>query len=185
LPLVPIQILWVNLVTDGLPAIALGVDPPEEDLMERPPRDVRESIFARGLGFKIMSRGLLIGLASLTVFWLQWRVGPDELTKARTMAFCTLVMSQLIHVFDCRSLEGGILSRNVFGNPWLVAAVLSSVGLMALVLYAPALQPVFRTVPLGPIDWLTVLVAAAVPTFALNLRGISRPSRSRLSPSRG
>ncbi|MBX6394139.1 MAG: calcium-translocating P-type ATPase, SERCA-type [Alicyclobacillaceae bacterium] len=185
LPLVPIQILWVNLVTDGLPAIALGVDPPDEDLMDRPPRDVRESMFARGLGLKILSRGVLIGLASLAVFWLQWKTAPDQLSKAQTMAFCTLVMAQLIHVFDCRSLEKGIFSRNLFGNPWLIAAVLSSIGLMALVLYAPALQPVFRTVPIGPLDWLTVLVAAAIPTFSLNLRRASRPTRSRLSPLRG
>ncbi|MCL6575929.1 calcium-translocating P-type ATPase, SERCA-type [Kyrpidia sp.] len=185
LPLVPIQILWVNLVTDGLPAIALGVDPPEGDLMERPPRDVKESIFAGGLGFKIISRGLFIGLAALAVFWLEWRSAPDALSKAQTMAFCTLVMSQLVHVFDCRSVDQGIFSRNIFGNPWLVAAVLSSVALMVLVLYTPALQPVFRTVPLGISDWVTILVAAAIPTFALNLRSLSRPARSRLSPSRG
>lgn len=184
LPLVPIQILWVNLVTDGLPAIALGVDPPEEDLMQRPPRDVRESLFARGLGTKIVTRGVLIGLVTLAVFWLEWKSAADQLAKAQTMAFCTLVMSQLIHVFDCRSVEKGIFSRNVFGNPWLIAAVLSSIGLMALVLYAPALQPVFRTVPLGWADWLTVLAAAAVPTFALSVRRASRPSRPRLSPSR-
>jgi P-type Ca2+ transporter type 2C len=175
LPLVPIQILWVNLVTDGLPAIALGVDPAEKGIMNRPPRNVRESIFARGLGFKILSRGILIGIATLAVFWFSLQMEPDNLIKAQSMAFVTLVMAQLIHVFDCRSVEGGIFSRNLFENKWLIWSVLSSVLLLLGVMYIPAFQPVFRTVPLGGVDWLIVLFAAAVPTFALAAgRGVSK-----------
>jgi P-type Ca2+ transporter type 2C len=184
LPLLPIQILWVNLVTDGLPAIALGVDPAEADIMKRPPRNVKESIFARGLGFKILSRGLLIGLATLGVFWYGLQVDPSHLEKAQTMAFATLVMAQLIHVFDCRSVEKGIFSRNLFENLWLVASVLSSIGLLLVVIYVESLQMVFRTVPLGLADWLLVLVAAGIPTFALAARRATRQARPRLGLSR-
>src|SRR5690606_13667182 len=93
LPLVPIQILWVNLVTDGLPAMALGVDPAEEDTMDRPPRNSRESVFARGVGCKIISRGLLIGLFTLAAFWGSYNEAPDDLVRAQTIAFSTLVLA--------------------------------------------------------------------------------------------
>ncbi|WP_436663518.1 calcium-translocating P-type ATPase, SERCA-type [Alicyclobacillus acidoterrestris] len=173
LPLAPIQILWVNLVTDGLPAIALGVDPPEDDIMKRRPRNVREGIFARGMGMKILSRGILIGLVTLAVFVWSLKTS-DDLQRAQTMAYATLTMAQLILVFDCRSLEGGIMKRNIFGNIWLTFAVLSSVGLFLLTIYVPKLAVAFHTVPLGALDWLIVLVLAAIPTFALSLRRIGR-----------
>ncbi|MFD2171458.1 calcium-transporting P-type ATPase, PMR1-type [Tumebacillus lipolyticus] len=183
LPLVPIQILWVNLVTDGLPAIALGVDQAEKDIMQKPPRNVRESIFARGLGFKILSRGILIGVATLAVFWFSLQMEPDDLIKAQSMAFTTLVMAQLIHVFDCRSVEGGIFSRNLFENRWLVLSVISSIGLLLGVMYIEPFQPVFRTVPLGLVDWMIVLIAAAIPTFALAARRVTRRSTAQLGIS--
>jgi P-type Ca2+ transporter type 2C len=179
LPLLPIQILWVNLVTDGLPAIALGVDSAEPDIMQRPPRNVNEGIFARGMGTKILSRGILIGLVTLAVFVYAMRTNPSDLSRAQTMAYATLTMSQLILVFDCRSLEGGIFKRNIFGNIWLILAVASSVGLFLLTLYVPALQVPFHTVRLDVREWIMILVAAAIPTFALSLR---RAGRSALRP---
>lgn len=109
LPLVPIQILWVNLVTDGLPAMALGMDKPEGDVMKRKPRNVKEGIFARGLGWKVISRGFLIGLATLLAFIFVYHRDPNNLQYAQTVAFSTLVLAQLIHVFDCRS-ERSILN---------------------------------------------------------------------------
>jgi Ca2+-transporting ATPase len=173
LPLAPIQILWVNLVTDGLPAIALGVDPPENDIMKRRPRNVREGIFAKGMSVKILSRGILIGLVTLAVFvWSMHANG--SLVHAQTMAYATLTMAQLILVFDCRSLEGGIMKRNIFGNIWLILAVLSSVILFLLTIYVPNLAKVFHTAPLGLLDWIIILVLAAIPTFALSLRRIGR-----------
>lgn len=170
LPLLPIQILWVNLVTDGLPAIALGVDPSEKNIMQKPPRNVKESIFSRGLGFKILSRGILIGLVTLAVFWMTYADDPANLAKAQTMAFATLVMAQLIQVFDCRSVEGGIFSRNIFENPWLIASVIVSAFLLGGVIYIEPLQPIFKTVPLNVIDWAWVLMAAGIPTFSLAAR---------------
>jgi P-type Ca2+ transporter type 2C len=179
LPLLPIQILWVNLVTDGLPAIALGVDSAEPDIMKRPPRNVNEGIFARGMGTKILSRGILIGIVTLAVFVYAMHINPHDLSHAQTLAYATLTMSQLILVFDCRSLEGGIFKRNIFGNIWLILAVASSVGLFLLTLYVPALQVAFHTVQLDLREWIMVLVAAAIPTFALSLR---RAGRSAFKP---
>jgi P-type Ca2+ transporter type 2C len=181
LPLVPIQILWVNLVTDGLPAMALGVDQPEKDLMEHKPRGAKENIFARRLGWKIISRGLLIGLCTLVAFWLTLRVSPDspsQLIKAQSVAFATLVMAQLIHVFDCRSSRS-VFHRNPFQNKYLVLAVLSSIVLMIAVMYLPVLQPVFKTVPLGFREWCLVLVMAGIPTFVMGAGSVWSGKRNR------
>ena len=163
LPLVPVQILWVNLVTDGLPAMALGLDPPEKNVMDQKPRNPREGVFARGLGFKIITRGVLIGLVTLIAFIIAYDNNPENLTYARTIAFTTLVIAQLIHVFDCRS-DGGIFSRNPFSNMYLIVAVLSSVLLLLIVLYVETFQPIFHTVGLGLIDWLLVIGLSALPT---------------------
>lgn len=166
LPLVPIQILWVNLVTDGLPAMALGLDKPEDDVMRRGPRSPKEGIFARGLGWKVLSRGFLIGLVTLIAFIIAHNANPDHLAYSQTVAFATLVLAQLIHVFDCRS-EKSIFARNPFGNMYLVWAVISSVVLMFIVIYFPPLQPIFHTVPIMAMDWLMILGLAAAPTFLL------------------
>ncbi|QVY63228.1 calcium-translocating P-type ATPase, SERCA-type [Cytobacillus gottheilii] len=166
LPLVPIQILWVNLVTDGLPAMALGLDKPEDDVMKRKPRNPKEGVFSRGLGWKVVSRGFLIGIVTLLAFMFAYEAHPDHLAYAQTVAFATLVMAQLIHVFDCRS-EKSVLSRNPFGNKYLVWAVISSVLLMLAVIYYPPLQPIFHTVSIEAKDWLMILGLSAVPTFLL------------------
>lgn len=166
LPLVPIQILWVNLVTDGLPAMALGLDKPEENVMKRKPRSPREGVFARGLGWKVVSRGFLIGIVTLAAFMAIYYRHPEELHYARTVAFATLVLAQLIHVFDCRS-EISVLSRNPFGNKYLVWAVVSSAALMVAVIYYPPLQPVFHTLPIKARDWMLILGLSAIPTFLL------------------
>lgn len=166
LPLVPIQILWVNLVTDGLPAMALGLDQPEENVMKRPPRHPKEGVFARGLGWKVISRGFLIGLMTLIAFMVVYGRNPDDLAYAQTIAFATLVMAQLIHVFDCRS-EKSVFARNPFGNKYLVWAVISSLVLVLAVIYSPSLQPIFHTVSILPADWLLIIGLSAVPTFLL------------------
>lgn len=176
LPLVPIQILWVNLVTDGLPAMALGMDAPENDLMKRPPRPQNEGVFARGLGWKIISRGFLVGASTISVFLIALHLAPGELKVAQTAAFSTLVMAQLIHVFDCRC-ENSIFERNFLGNLYLVAADLSSVLLLLLVIYYPPLQGIFRTEPLSLAGWTLVMSFAAVPTFLPALIGAGSSKR--------
>ncbi|GIQ67679.1 calcium-translocating P-type ATPase, SERCA-type [Xylanibacillus composti] len=180
LPLVPIQILWVNLVTDGLPALALGVDKAEDDLMKQKPRSPKENIFARRLGWKIISRGVMIGICTLAAFWIALNE-TNDLAKAQTVAFATLVMAQLIHVFDCRSSRS-IFHRKLLENKALVFAVLSSVVLMLCVMYLEPLQPIFKTVDLALRDWMLVLVLAAVPTILFGigsvLGGRRRPKRT-------
>lgn len=166
LPLVAIQILWINLVTDGLPAMALGMDQAEGDVMKREPRSPNEGVFARGLTWKIISRGFMIGAVTLAVFWLTLQAHPDELIRAQTVAFVTLVMAQLIHVFDCRS-EYSVYHRNPFENRYLVVAVLISTLLMLAVIYYPPLQTIFHTVALDGREWLLVLGMASIPTVVL------------------
>ncbi|KYG35140.1 calcium-translocating P-type ATPase, SERCA-type [Alkalihalobacillus trypoxylicola] len=166
LPLVAIQILWINLVTDGLPALALGMDQPEGDVMKRKPRSPSEGIFARGLAWKIVSRGIMIGIVTLVAFAVTLSAHPDDLIRAQTVAFATLVMAQLIHVFDCRS-EYSVYHRNPFENRYLVGAVLISVILMLIVLYYPPLQTIFHTVTLNFREWLLILAMAAIPTVVL------------------
>ena len=156
------------LVTDGLPAMALGVDPQEGDTMKRRPRDSRENVFARGLGWKILSRGLLIGVCTLAAFWLTYQQNPDDLVRAQTVAFSTLVIAQLIHVFDCRS-EISVFHRNMFENMYLVWAVISSLLLLLVVIYYEPLQPIFRTTMIGFREWCLILVAAGIPTFVAGI----------------
>ncbi|KGA97749.1 ATPase [Alkalihalobacillus alcalophilus ATCC 27647 = CGMCC 1.3604] len=166
LPLVAIQILWINLVTDGLPALALGMDQAEGDVMKRKPRSQFEGVFARGLAWKIISRGFMIGIVTLAAFWITFQGHPDELIRAQTVAFVTLVMAQLIHVFDCRS-EYSVYHRNPFENRYLVVAVILSTLLMLVVIYFPPLQTIFHTVALDTREWLLVLGMAAIPTVVL------------------
>lgn len=167
LPLVPIQILWINLITDGLPAMALGVDQAESHLMQKKPRGAREHIFSDRLGWKIISRGVFIGLCTIAAFAIIYIPGAT-LIHAQTVAFATLVLAQLIHVFDCRSSRS-IFHRNALQNRALVASVVLSQVLLLLVIYIPFLQPIFQTVPLYIYDWIIVTIFASIPTFFLGL----------------
>lgn len=146
LPLAPTHILLVNLVTDGLPAVALSLDPPDPDVMRRRPRGKNEDIFSHGLGLKIFIRGLLIGGSTLGVFW--YGLKSSSLEASQTAAFITLALSQLIFVFECRSGRGGILSKGVFRNLWLDLAVAVSAGIMAAVVFIRPLARIFGFVPL-------------------------------------
>lgn len=167
IPLLPVQILWVNLVTDGLPAMALGVDPNERNIMNRPPRNPQESIFSRGLSKKIIGRGIQIGFSTVLVFAGIYFL-KNDIALARTMAFCTLVFSQMFHVFDCRSEIFTIFESGLFKNKYLVIAACISITMQLSVVYAPFLQNVFSTVPMSVNDWFVVLTISGW-TFILNL----------------
>ena len=160
LPLLPLQILWVNLVTDGLPALALAMEPPHPSLMRRKPRNVRESIFGGGLGGKILFRGFWIGILCLAVFLLGIERAGD-MYAARTMAFNALVLSQLFYVFDCRGENG---FRIDFSNPFLLVTIALSLGAQGLVIYHPFFNELFRTVPLNRGDFGLTVLFAAVPS---------------------
>ncbi|GFZ30942.1 calcium-translocating P-type ATPase, PMCA-type [Clostridium zeae] len=163
-PLAPIQILFVNLATDGLPAIALGVDPADQDIMKQRPREKNESVFSRGLTEKIVVRGTLIGICTLFSFMVGIYYGWD-LNTSRTLALCTLVMSQLIHVFECRSERHSIFEIKFLTNPYLVGAVSISVTMLLAILYIPFFQGIFHTTPLMIGQWLIVLFFSGVIAF--------------------
>lgn len=173
LPLLAIQILWVNLVTDGLPAMALGVDGMDKDIMKRTPRAPGESVFARGLARKIAVRGTMIGLGTLFVFVAALFLGVNML-EARTMAFTTLVFSQLFHVFDCKSEVLGIFEVGIFSNPYLVGAVATSTLMQLSVIYLPPLQAIFKTAPLIGWQWGLILIIAGGPSILIGLYRLVR-----------
>lgn len=143
--LLPTQLLLVNLVTDGLPAIALGLEPPEKSAMEKPPRKPDESFFSEGLMGRILFRGILIGVCTLGAFSLVLS-GGGTLEAARTAALCTLILSQLIHVFECKSEQKTLFSIPYGSNPWLIGAVLISLLVLAAAVTVPMLQIIFSTV---------------------------------------
>lgn len=146
--LFPIQILLVNLVTDGLPAIALGLEPSDKQSMGKPPRKSDESVFSNGLASKIILRGIFIGLSTLASFVSLYTV-TRSFEVARTGALFALIFAQLIHVFECKSEDKNILQIPYFNNKKLLAAVSSSLIVLLLVLYVPYFQVIFSTVPLS------------------------------------
>lgn len=167
LPLVPIQILMVNLVTDGLPALALGLDPPEKDIMRMKPRDANESVFSRGLGLRIFIVGVLIGISTVGAY--VFALGYAGLEKARTIAFATLVTVEMIHAFECRSERHLIFELGFFTNPYLVLAVLSSFLIFLSTVYIKPLGVIFKTVPLDAYDWLVVVFFSSIEFVFNNL----------------
>ncbi|MCL6590840.1 MAG: cation-translocating P-type ATPase [Firmicutes bacterium] len=166
-PLVPIQILWVNLVTDGLPAIALGMEPAEPGIMDRAPRPSGEGIFSRNLGVKIIFQGVLIGGVTLGIFFLKLQAG-SPLVYARTAAFAALVFAQLFFAFQCRSEEGFFMGNRA-GNRYLTGAAICSGMMQVLVMTVPGLQGVFYTRSLALQDWLLILILTAVSAICGNL----------------
>lgn len=160
-PLLPIQILWVNLVTDGLPAIALGMERAEPGIMIRPPRPPREGIFSRGLGLRIVFQGLIIGGTTLLIYIYKLKGGAG-LDQARTAAFAALVFAQLFFVFQCRSEQRTMFQVNLLDNKYLLGAVLIS-GIMQIgVMTVPWLQTIFYTVDLSGTDWLIIILATGL-----------------------
>ncbi|MBU3159015.1 calcium-translocating P-type ATPase, PMCA-type [Clostridium frigoris] len=167
-PLLPIQILFVNLVTDGLPAIALGVDPADPDIMLEKPRGKNESVFSRGLTEKIVIRGCLIGVCTILSF-IGGKYYGMSIEACRTLALGTLVLSQLIHVFECRSEKHSLFEINPFTNMYLLFAVSISVIMLLSIVYIPFLQSVFHTVPLNLGQWLIILFFSSIISFINSL----------------
>jgi Ca2+-transporting ATPase len=163
-PLLPVQILWINLVTDGLPGLALAVEPAERDVMRRPPRPVTEGIFARGLGVHVLWVGLLMAALALAV--QAWFVDAGA-TQARwqTLVFTTLCFVQLGHVLAVRSESESLFTQGLLSNRALLGAVAIAVALQLAIIYLPAFNRLFRTEPL-PLHELGLTLAAAALVFA-------------------
>jgi Ca2+-transporting ATPase len=159
-PLLPLQILWINLVTDGLPGIALASEPAERNVMQRPPRPPSESLFAHGLG----AHALIVGLfmAALTLGLQAWYVRTNS-PEWQTVVFTTLCFSQLGHVLAIRSEYDSLFGLGLTSNQPLLAAVLLTLALQLAVVYLPALNPLFHTVPLDA----QALAMCIVPALAV------------------
>ena len=166
IPLLPIQVLWMNLVTDGLPALALGIDPPTSGIMNRRPRQKDEGIFSKGLGGIIVASGFLIGASSLLAFATALYL-TRSLETARTTAFCTLIFAELIYAFECKSEYTFVSAKQVFNNMYLVLAVVGSALLTLAIMYIPFFANIFKTAPLTNDMWLIVLSLGLVE-FIIN-----------------
>ncbi len=173
-PLLPIHILWVNLITDSLPALALGVEPVEDNVMDRNPRDPKKSLFADGLALYIGIQGIMIGGLTLTAFALGQHfltvglTAEASLVVARTMAFATLSLSQLVHAFNIRS-NRSLFSVGVFTNRMMLIAFAVSGLLQLSVLTIPVLQDIFKVTTLNGSQWGTVIALSVAPLVLVEI----------------
>lgn len=168
-PLLAIQLLWVNLVTDSLPALALGADPIQKDVMEDPPHKKDEGIFAGGMGFSVAVEGCLVGALALLAYTLgriYFDVDPANPIVGRTMAFTVLSLSQLVHSFNMRS-EHSVLKLGLFSNEKLVAACGLCAFLMVSVVLFPPLASLFQTTALTAFQWMIVVVLSLCPLLVV------------------
>jgi Ca2+-transporting ATPase len=168
-PLLPIQILWINLVTDGLPALALGVDPTDPEIMKRSPRPPDEPVVTRSRGLLMLAQGAFIAACSLGAYALVLFVEDEGLARARTACFVVLAVSQLFHSYDCRSLTESLFKIGVFTNKSLLLATGISFALQMAVVYTPGLRTVFNTEPLGLFDWVLVLFISSLPLWGTEI----------------
>jgi magnesium-transporting ATPase (P-type) len=152
LPLLAAQILWINLVTNGLQDVALAFEPGEPGLLKQPPRPAREGVVTWRLVERLGGVGLVLAAGTLFMFWTAWRT-TDDLDYARTVAMTQLVVFQFFHVFNCRSLDRSILKIPLLSNRFLFVSVLAAASAHLAVLHLGILQAIFRTVPLDASVW--------------------------------
>jgi P-type Ca2+ transporter type 2C len=169
MPLRPIHLLWLNLVTDGAPALALGMESGEADTMLRPPRPRTESVLNRVMLIGIMVQAVVMTAAVLTAFLYGLRAHPGNLVEAQTIAFLTLVLSELFRSFTSRSERISIFSLGLFTNPWMLLANGSSLALLLGVIYIPFFEPVFNTTIPAGVDWLVIAPCMLADSIAAEL----------------
>jgi Ca2+-transporting ATPase len=164
LPLLPLQILWINLTTDGLPALALGLEPAERNIMNRPPYPPNENFLARGMGRDIIWIGLLLGLVSFSTGYLYWRLGNPGW---QTMVFTILTLSQMGNALAIRSEQDSLFKIGLLSNTPLLAAVLVTLALQLAVVYVPFLQKIFTTQALASRDLFICLILSTFIFWAV------------------
>ena len=166
-PLQPIHILWVNLITDSFPALALGVDKTKEDVMNNPPRNPKESIFIKSDKIQLIINGVLIGGITLFAFKLGERLYADSLIHAQTMAFVVLSVSQLFLSLSLRSNTKSAFSLGIFSNKYLVYSILLGIFLQVIIISISFIANIFKVTPLLLYDWIVVILVSLIP-FAIN-----------------
>jgi len=176
-PLLPIQLLWVNLVTDSFPALALGAEKPDPDIMHRPPIHPKSSMFSGGLGVDILIQGAMIGLLSLWAFFLG--ISAGDYTTGRTFAFAVLALSQLFHAFNVRSKKS-LFAIGFFSNPKMVLAFVFCAFLQVVVIGHPVLAEIFGVHPLTFAQWRTVFLLAPIPLVVMELSKFFQRKSPRL-----
>jgi len=167
LPLLAIQILWVNLITDSLPALALSMDPAEEGLMRRPPRNRAQGLITRTAALDMVLVGLTVSLGTLAVFYLYI---PQSIGFARTMALTVLVVFQMCVALECKSETASLFSVGIFKNLYLLLAIALSLLLQCMILYVPYFQVLFRTAGPAPHDWLVILAIVSTVIIVMEAR---------------
>ena len=177
LPLLPLHLLWINVVTDGLPALALVVDPPEDDVLQRPPRHPDEPMLGRAEWHFIITTGLLQAAATLGVF--VWALNARDLSEARNLAFSTLVFGELFRAFAARSTTRVFWEVGVFTNLRLLGVVLFSVLMQLGIQYIPAAQAVFEVGPLSAADCALTLLVALGPVSVIEVAKLVRRWHAR------
>jgi P-type Ca2+ transporter type 2C len=180
-PLLPVQLLWINLVTDGLPAIALALEPPEPGIMRRKPRPPGESILSWTLGLRILFQGLMVCGASLAAFAITYAGQPENLPRARTMAFCVLVYAELLRALAARSQSLTMFQLGVFTNPYLWGAIGISALLQLSIVTLPFARPVFEAVQHFQSEWWLLIGLALIPFVAFELFKWARQKFADLS----
>ncbi|MBI5100752.1 MAG: cation-translocating P-type ATPase [Nitrospirae bacterium] len=171
IPLLPIHLLWINLVTDGLPALALSAEPAEGDVMKRPPRRPKESIFSHGLGAHAVWVGLLMGGVVLAV--QAWAIKTEH-AHWQTMVFTVLCLTQLGHVMAIRSEKESLFKIGIFSNKYLLGAVVLTFALQMGTIYIPVMNPIFRTEPLTVSELALTLTVSSIVFVAVEIEKLIR-----------
>lgn len=166
-PLLPIHILWVNLITDSFPALSLGVDPGDKGVMDLPPRNPKESLFAGRMGKLLILNGILIGITTLFAFVLGEYLYPDSLRHAQTMAFVVLSVSQLFYSLAMRNETKSLFQVGVFKNKWLIGSILLGILLQLTIITIPFTATIFKVYSLTLKDWGIVILISLIP-FVIN-----------------
>lgn len=179
LPLLPLQILWVNLVTDGLPGLALAVEQAEHNTMERPPHPPQEPIMERRMGIDIAWVGLLMGVVSLAMGYLYWSGGESSDAHWRTIVFTVLTLSQMGNALAVRSDRESLFQLGLFSNPALLGSVALTFGLQLAVIYWPPLQSIFKTAALSGLELITCLALSTIIFWAVEIQKLGVRMMSR------
>jgi Ca2+-transporting ATPase len=168
-PLLPIQLLWINLVTDGLPALALSLERPEPGIMDRRPRPPKESLLTARLGWTVASQGILIGAVGLIAFGVGYSQTPHDAQAARAMTFCVVVYAELLRSLAARSQTLTLPQLGFFTNPALLLAVVVSGLLQVSVAIVPFTQRVFDVPAHNQYEWLLIALLALTPVTLIEL----------------